>query len=142
MRVLLANVPSEKLDVHPDPDRFSIREEIAHLADWEPIMLGRLRQGVEEDYPEITVYDESQRAIEFNYAAQDVWVSLDKWAALREQTVAFVKSLNQEQFARPMNHPERGTLSVKDYANMLLAHDVYHLEHVSDAVAGKVAGTW
>src|SRR6185312_4556639 len=70
-------------DQKTDPERFSFREVIAHLADWEPITLGRMRQANERPGSTLEVWDEVQRAIDMDYASLDPRVELDRWIELR-----------------------------------------------------------
>ena len=44
---IIARIPQHAYDTKTDPERFTLREAISHLADWEPINLYRLRQGVD-----------------------------------------------------------------------------------------------
>ena len=46
---MLRTADSVDWDRRPDPERFSLREVLSHLADWEPIWLERIRRMAEED---------------------------------------------------------------------------------------------
>ena len=39
-------------------------------------------------------------------------------------------------------HPERGEMAVEDQANMLLGHDLYHIEQLGRHVGDKLADVW
>ena len=46
-RLLLdVHADDPRWDFRPEPDRFTLREVVAHLADWEPIHLERLTRNV------------------------------------------------------------------------------------------------
>ena len=45
-------------DRRPDPERFTLREVLAHLADWEVVFQQRLRQTLTEDNPTLIGLDE------------------------------------------------------------------------------------
>lgn len=131
-------------DVRPDSERFSMREVVAHLADWEPIMLTRIRTGVETPGATINAYDEGRMAIENNYADSNPIERLGAWLADRARTIEYIKTLTEEDLAKPVVHPERGRMLVGDIAHMLVSHDVYHLEQLATmAPSGeKVINTW
>lgn len=139
---ILRALSADALDRHTDPDRFTVREVIAHLADWEPILRGRIESALSEDNPAIQSYDESERAISQNYSAQDPWVALENWQRERAKTADLCKSLTAEQWSRPFTHPERGRMTVETMASFLHGHDHYHLEQISALLEPKVAGTW
>jgi hypothetical protein len=131
-------------DVRPDPARFSLREVIAHLADWEPIMLTRIRTGVETPGARIEAYDEGQMALDHNYAATDPLERMAAWKADRAKSIAYIQELTDEDLHKTVIHPERGEMHVGDIAHMLVSHDVYHLEQLSTMVphGEKVVDTW
>ena len=135
-------VPAHRHDERTDPDRFTLREAIAHMADWEPIFLERIQNAVEHDDYQIVPYDESELAEKNGYAHQDVMQSIAKFRADRQRTLAYVRGLTREQLDRPVVHPELGSMRVSDIVNQLSGHDLYHLEHLTQYLLGKTAGTW
>ena len=85
---LLRGLTEEEADRRPDPDRFTIREVIAHLADWEPVFLERLTRMRFEDHPTLPDYDEGQRAIERGYAQSDWHAQAPLFAGRRREIIA------------------------------------------------------
>src|SRR5690349_2214834 len=83
-------------DAKPGPDRFTVREALAHLADWEPIWLQRMMRTKAEDVPDLPDIDEGVMAIEHDYASSDPIESLDKYASGREALVIFLRGLSDE----------------------------------------------
>lgn len=140
--VLAAN---GNFDIRPDPERFSMREVIAHLADWEPIMLTRIKTGVGTPGAEIKAYDEAKMAEDHKYAESNPIERLGAWKAARKETIRYIDSLSEEDFLKPVVHPERGKMLVGDIAHMLVSHDVYHLEQLagmSPQHGEKTIDTW
>ncbi|MFN8138565.1 MAG: DinB family protein [Fimbriimonadales bacterium] len=129
-------------DARPHPDRFTPREDVCHLADWEPIMLTRIKVGVETPGGAIVAYDEGVIAIEHDYASKDPLAEAANFKADRAKTIEYIKSLKPEDFEKTVEHPERGTTKVNDLITMLVAHDVYHIEHMAFIDSGKVVDTW
>lgn len=123
-------VPASEWDAPTGPDRFSVREVVAHLTDWEPILRGRMVQAVESPGTTIQPYDEGVRAEENAYHTQDVAANLDMWQTERAATATWLRGRSPEDWSKQVIHPERGTMSVSDLANMLLGHDLYHVEQL------------
>src|SRR5436309_14442763 len=69
---IISQIPEKRYDEHTDPDRFTLREAMAHLADWEPIVLQRIQAGVDNPGAPIQGMDEGKRAIGKNYERWDV----------------------------------------------------------------------
>lgn len=110
--------------------RFTPREVVAHLLDWEPILRERIKAAVETPGATLQVWDEGLRAIEQQYKTWDPTESLDRWMEERKRTVEFVHSVPAEAWGNAVVHPERGVMTAADLANMLPCHDVYHIEQL------------
>ncbi len=130
---LFGRIPAESWDRPTHQDRFTPREVVAHLADWEPILLDRVRLCVESPGATIIPYDEVQMALEHDYASKDPQAEMERFVKARAETILYLKSLRGSDWALSGQHPERGILSVSDLANMLVCHDVYHLHQLSGA---------
>jgi hypothetical protein len=118
-------------DTPTAPDRFTPRQVVAHLLDWEPILRGRIKAAVETPGATLQVWDEGLRAVEQHYEQWDPTESLDRWMDERKRTVELVHSVPAEAWDNKVIHPERGVLTAADLANMLPCHDVYHIEQLS-----------
>ncbi len=108
---LLAGLTDEEADRRPDPDRFSIREIMAHLADWEPVFLERLTRMQTEDHPTLPGYDEGQWAIDHNYAQSDWRAQTRLFAARRQELVDYLRACAPADWPRTGNRPEIGDIS-------------------------------
>jgi len=129
---MLAGLTPEQADRRPDPERFSIREMLAHLADMEEVFLARMRRIRQEDQPTITSIDPGPRAIERNYAAADPAEQLRLFTERRAETLAFLKSLADEEWGRTAVRPDMGTIALEAHATIIPLHDLYHLRQVEE----------
>lgn len=116
-------------DEKTDPERFSFREAIAHLADWEPVMRGRIQTAATNPGAQIPDWDEGQMAIDHDYANQDPLANADRFLQQRLETIALLATLTPDQWQGTVTHPVRGTMTAYDWANTTLGHDAYHTEH-------------
>ncbi|MES1228422.1 MAG: DinB family protein [Armatimonadota bacterium] len=125
---VIAHVDPSMYDTAIDEGRFTLREAVAHLADWEPILLGRIKQAAEEPGSIVHGIDESQRAIDQKYSETDLTESLAKFTSERAKTVEYVKGLSNEQWSNAAIHNERGPHTASDFAWTMVGHDTYHFE--------------
>lgn len=124
-----------QVDVPTHPGRFTPRQVVAHLADWEPILLWRIQQAVQESGSEIPGIDEGIMAVENGYDHQDPMVNLDRWQMARMETVAYLRSIETSHWDRYVVHSERGKMTVYDQANLFLGHDLYHIAQITSVLA-------
>ena len=129
VRRIVAQIPVDKHDSITDPDRFTLREAIAHMADWEEIDLGRIKQILDSPGSTLVPFDESERAAGQGYIHSDIYEQLDLLAMRRATLIAFLETLPAAAWGEKALHPEKGVLTVYDMANLILAHDTYHIEH-------------
>ncbi|HWD39348.1 MAG TPA: DinB family protein [Fimbriimonas sp.] len=131
---ILAQIPEEQYDARPDPDRFTLREAVAHLADWESIFLDRMRQVLDSPGCLIESIDEEELAVEREYAKQDVRENLAKFKSRRAETTQFVRSLTPDDFKKTCRRDQYPDMTLEDWANLLVCHDMWHLEHASESL--------
>lgn len=139
---LVAQIPVGRYDEKTNPDRFTLREAVAHLADWEPILRARIAKAIAEPDASIQGMDEGLRAQEMGYKDLDVRVQLATFTTERNITIAYLRSLKPEDWSKAITHNEKGRQTVSDQANQLLGHDLYHIDHLMEYLHEKVAGTW
>jgi len=141
MTALLAGVPEAALDARPDPDRFTLREVICHMADWDGVWRERLVKIATEDEPVLPGYDEGQWAIDHDYAHQDVAAQLTRLAAARAELVAYLRSVDTPTWQRLGRHGEIGPVTFLELASLVLGHDGYHVQQILDYRGlGRTAG--
>src|SRR5437588_7450175 len=130
MKRFVQTMPPNQLDRPTAPDRFTPRELIAHLADWEPIMLARIHQAIENPGSTLTVYDETEMALSHKYSVSNVTEQLELFAAHRKATAEYLRNLPEALYENVVIHPERGKLTVIYQAWTLIGHDMYHVEQL------------
>jgi hypothetical protein len=131
VRRLLSQLPPSRMDEEMEEGRFTPREVIAHLADWEPIMRDRIVSALKRPGTTITAYDEVKMAIDHGYSLSDPSEQCDLFARERRITAQLVRDFKAMDWDKAVIHPERGPLSVEDLTNLLIGHDLYHIEQLS-----------
>lgn len=128
---ILERIPEERMDVAAEEGRFTPRQVIAHLADWEPIDRERILSGVNNPGSTIQPFDEMEMAIRNHYSDADVAERCEMLSRERAKTVELIKGLKADDWAKTVHHPERGTLNVADLCNLVVGHDMYHIEQLT-----------
>lgn len=115
-------------DHRPDPDRFSLREMLAHLADWEEIWLMRVKRITSERNPFLPSIDEGQMAIDRKYATVDPQQSLERYRTGRLALVQAIKDLHEDDWDRPAQREFVGDIDFLQQIAMIVGHDGYHMK--------------
>ncbi len=132
LEAFLKALPTDdpRWDAHPDPERFSLREIVAHLADWDPVFLARMERTLKEDLPVLPDKDEGQLAFDNDYAHADPHACLARFRTDRAALVVFLSGLMDAEWSRVGIREPHGPVSLERQAVMILAHDGYHMEQV------------
>jgi hypothetical protein len=136
---LLRVFPKSRLDDRPDSDRFTPREVIAHLADWEQVILDRVRVANLRPGSPGPVEDPSKRAHAHHYGDKDVFHEAEVFESRRQTTIEYLQGLNEVDWKKTFIHQNMGEITIEAYMVNILEHDMYHLEQVSCYLANEVA---
>jgi hypothetical protein len=136
---LLRVFPKSRLDDRSEPERFTPREVIAHLADWEQVILDRIRVANLRPGSAGPVEDPSERARAHHYGDKDVFHEAEVFESRRRTTIEYLSGLNAVDWKKTFVHQSYGDISIEAYMVNILEHDMYHLDQVTCYLANEVA---
>jgi len=125
---LLHGLDKQKLMYRPD--KWSIAEILAHLADAEVVAAWRLRLVLSQNGATIQSFDQNVWADTFNYQQRDARASLDTFRVLRASNLAMLESIPEKLWDNYGTHQERGRETVAHIVSMYAGHDLNHLRQV------------
>ncbi len=129
---IVTEAPSESWDRRPVADRFTLREVLAHLADWDTVWRERLELILTEDTPYLPDRDPEQLARDRDYGSAHPTTSLERFQTRRAELVERLRHLNAEAWGRTGQHQVHGAFTVADLAATALGHDSYHLAQAAE----------
>jgi uncharacterized damage-inducible protein DinB len=127
---LIRGLSKKQLTRRPAPDKWSIAEILAHLADTEIVGAWRMRNVIGNNGVALQPFDQDVWANTFAYAKRDPAQSLEVFRILRENNLAMLKALPKELWDNYGMHQERGKESVAHIVRMYAGHDINHLAQV------------
>jgi len=120
----------KQLTRRPAPDKWSVAEIMAHLADAEIAISWRIRQILAKNAIPIQAYDQDAWAGTFQYAKRDPRLSLANFRGLREANLALLKSVPRKLWENYGVHEERGNETIAHIVRMVSGHDINHLRQI------------
>jgi hypothetical protein len=129
LEALLQNV--QNWDFTPDPERFTLREIVAHLADWEPVCIERFTRIRDEDEPHLPSWDENAKAIEHDYAHSDPHEQLILFRERRATTLDLLRAMPEDAWTRIGHREVVGAISIESQVTVMLGHDGYHTQQIA-----------
>ncbi|MGH7880589.1 MAG: DinB family protein [Candidatus Binataceae bacterium] len=134
---LIKGVPAAKLRKRPAPDKWSVSEILAHLADAEMVGGWRIRLILGSPGTPITAFDQDTWVTALHYDKRDPRKAVEQFRVTREANLALLKSLTPEQWQHHGMHSERGQETVEHIAKMFAGHDLNHLRQIERILAPK-----
>ena len=131
----------DRLGTRPEPGEWSVLECIAHLADAELVIAGRLRWILAHDEPELLGYDQDRWVDHLHAPVEPAEDLLAVWEPLRTANLALWARTPPERRARVGVHRERGPESFGLTFTLLAGHDRFHLDQAERALAAVDANS-
>ncbi|MGD0733105.1 MAG: DinB family protein [Terracidiphilus sp.] len=127
----------ERAAIQPSPGKWSAAEIVSHLADCEVVFAFRLRQTLAEDGPTIQPFDQDKWAATYSGIPADE--ALRVFSALRGWNLRLIGGALPAAAARPVTHPERGTMTFQTLVETMAGHDLNHLGQIQKLLAAPSA---
>lgn len=129
LEILLRDVPADVLDWKPAPERWSVREVLAHLVMVERLYGERAKRIVVDDNPRLIRFEPPDDAAARKKSAQQ---HLDEFLAQRRAHVFFWHSIPSHAAHRAGQHPEMGAVTLSQMLHELANHDLGHLRQIAE----------
>lgn len=130
LRMLVDGASSGALVWTSLPDRWSVTQIAAHLADAEIVGAWRFRTVLAEDGVALQAYDQNAWAAAFRYARTPIAESVVLFGALRRATLRLLREVDPARHAHAGMHAERGPESIAQLMRMYAGHDLNHLGQI------------
>ena len=130
LRAALTGMSREQLLARPIPGSWSALEVVAHLADFEPVYVDRMKRVIALDDATMAGADENLFAANLGYQERDLDEELAVVEACRRSMTRTLKGLSDATFARTGVHSERGRLTLLDLVGLAGRHVTHHVAFV------------
>jgi hypothetical protein len=134
---LVKGAPAAKLRKRPAPDKWSVLEILAHLADVEIVLGWRMRSILGAPGTPIQAFDQDAWVTAGHYAKRDPRKCLEQFRVLRETNLVLLQSLAPEQWKHYGMHSERGQETVEHIVRLMAGHDLNHLQQIERILTVK-----
>jgi hypothetical protein len=134
---LIKGLSTAKLRKRPAPDKWSVNEILAHLAEAEIAGGFRMRLILGSPGTPVAAFDQDAWVVSGHYDKRNPQRSLEQFRALRQANLELLKSLTPEQWKHHGIHAERGKETIEHIVRMFAGHDLNHLRQIEEIVAAK-----
>lgn len=128
----IAGMTSEHVDARPIPGKWSTRQVVCHLSDFEPIYADRMKRVIAERCPTFFGGDPDTFAAGLAYDRRSIDAELELIAAVRNSTATILRELSADDFQRTGNHNEAGLLTLEQLLTNITDHIPHHIHFITE----------
>jgi uncharacterized damage-inducible protein DinB len=140
LREAVQGMSDAELDAAPIPGKWTTRQVVCHLADFEPIYADRMKRIIAEERPTFFGGDPDLFAARLAYERRDVENELQMIEAVRRHLAAILRTLAPEDFGREGIHAEDGPIPLQTLLERITNHIPHHVRFIQEkraALAGR-----
>ena len=131
MREAVRGLDDAQLDTPYRPEGWTVRQVVHHVPDSHMNAYTRTKLALTETTPTIKPYDESAWAMLEDSRSTPIETSLTLLEMLHDRWVRILRSMNAADFARTLNHPENGVMSLDQLLALYDWHGRHHVAHIA-----------
>ncbi len=129
---MLRDLPPDLLQWKPAPDRWSISEVLAHLADIEKVYSERVGRMLAEDLPALQRYEQPGPSDVRAYSRGRAGEHLTGFVAARRASIDALRRAPSSAGSRTGKHSELGMITLAEMLNEWASHDLGHLRQIAE----------
>jgi uncharacterized damage-inducible protein DinB len=131
LREAVNNLSQEQIDTPYRQGGWTVRQVVHHLPDSHLNSYIRFKLAVTENQPTIKPYKEQLWAELVDAKSSPIELSLTLLESLHHRWVIFLRSLGAADFAKAVNHPENGLMSLDRLLQLYAWHGRHHVAHIT-----------
>jgi uncharacterized damage-inducible protein DinB len=133
LRAAVTGMTTEQMDATPIPGKWSMKQVICHIADYETVYASRMKRVIAENEPRLMKCgDPDLFAARLAYDQRDVEVELAFIEATRKHMGAILRSLAASDFQRQGNEWEAGMITLETLLIWITNHIPHHLKFIEE----------
>ncbi|HUG54724.1 MAG TPA: DinB family protein [Vicinamibacteria bacterium] len=125
--ILLDGASPEALGRRTPSGRWSVHENLAHLARHHAVFLARVHRVLSEDSPALPRYAAEEDPEWPAWSALPPGEVLERLRSRRLELMTLVSGLSDEALARTARHPVFGPMALTVWIEFFLLHEAHHL---------------
>jgi uncharacterized damage-inducible protein DinB len=140
LRAAVAGMSDAELSAAPVPGRWSTRQVVCHIADFEPVYADRMKRVIAENEPTMFGGDPDTFADRLAYGQRDVAEELQMIELIRRHMGRILRSLKPADFQRRGIHSSDGPLTLATLLERITRHIPHHVKFIEEKRAALAKG--
>ena len=132
LRDAIAGMTPNEIDAVPVPGKWSTRQVVCHLADFEPVYADRMKHVIAEDQPKFAGGFQQQFVEHLAYDQRDIEEELTMIEVTRSQMARILRTLPPEAYERTGIHSIDGPMTLRLLLERITNHTPHHSQFIEE----------
>ena len=137
IEVLASGLSEDELRFRPVSDKWSVQENIAHLACYQPRVIARTNKILKEENPSFESYIPENDPEFPKFLTMTVSELIPNLRSNRLELFHLVSNLTDEQLKRTGSHSKFGMMNLVEWTEFFLLHEAHHLYTIFKLIRSK-----
>lgn len=124
---IIEGISDEQVRRQIIPGKWSVFENIVHLATYQHTFIRRVRQVLEENNPVFTVYTAESDPLFHENLSKSTREIIQDLLSVRKEITSGILSFKEADYTRTAVHPTYGQMDLIKWLNFFLLHEAHHL---------------
>jgi uncharacterized damage-inducible protein DinB len=131
------DAPADDLEKTYGPGKWTVRQQLVHLADCEAVYFWRLARAIAEPGSVVEGFEQDDWARKLGYERRSIAVARAHFAAAREAILELVVHATDAQLRQEARHSQNGPTAGWTFASRTANHGLRHVDQMDAARAGR-----
>ncbi len=124
---IIRNLDEVKLNQQPEPEKWSIKAQVAHIVSYQPVFIGRVHQILKGGTPSFSSYRADEEPDFIQACELPISELLNHLQGQRRQLLELITNLPDSDLLLKGLHPKFGTMTIVEWTEFFLLHEAHHL---------------
>ena len=124
---LILNLDEQQLLKRPQPDKWNIHDNIAHLARYQHVFIERVNKILDTENPSFGSYKADNDPEFINWQNKSTKELIQQISADRQDIIQLINTIPENQSDKKGSHPFFGNLNIVKWTERFLLHEAHHL---------------
>jgi len=124
---IIEGLSDEQIRLQIIPGKWSVFENIVHLATYQHAFIQRIRQVLNDENPQFSRYTAEADPLFYDNCLKSTREIMQDLIATRRELIDKIVSLKEEDVRRTGGHPVFGNMNIAQWLNFFLLHEAHHL---------------
>jgi hypothetical protein len=132
LRAAVAGMTADEINATPIPGKWSTRQVVCHIADFELVYADRIKRVIAEEEPKLMSGDPDVFAPRLAYGQREIEEELDFIEITRRHVSRILRTIQPQDFQRRGVHSTDGPLTLETLLDRVVKHIPHHVRFIQE----------